>query len=228
MKDPCVLFYSQDFLTGTLLMNYEQRGKYITLLCIQQQNGGLTERDMLKVCGEKDEDIWAKFECRDGVFYNKRMEIEANRRKKFVDSRIKNIHKDTHMDSHMEIRNKKYEIGNKKEENRNDLLLKREAKFKSEVFEYLKRYPETMLTKFYDYWTEKNKSQTKMRFELEKVFEISKRLATWARKDNEFNKSISDEITYKELLTRFNKGETDIWEKYELSANKKWKLKIEK
>ena len=38
-KDPAVLFYTSDFLTGTILMNYEQKGKYITLLCIQHQHG---------------------------------------------------------------------------------------------------------------------------------------------------------------------------------------------
>jgi hypothetical protein len=61
-KDPTVLFYTQDFITGTLLMTYEQKGKYITLLCLQQQNGGLYECDMLQICGEKDEKIWTKFD----------------------------------------------------------------------------------------------------------------------------------------------------------------------
>ncbi|TRZ80528.1 DUF1376 domain-containing protein [bacterium] len=50
MKDPAVLFYTQDFITGTILMTDEQRGKYIMLLCLQHQNGKLTERDMLKIC----------------------------------------------------------------------------------------------------------------------------------------------------------------------------------
>ena len=31
-KDPAFLFYSSDFLTGTLLMSMEQKGKFITLL----------------------------------------------------------------------------------------------------------------------------------------------------------------------------------------------------
>jgi hypothetical protein len=34
-------------------MTYEQRGKYITLLCLQQQNGKLSEKDLMRVCGEK-------------------------------------------------------------------------------------------------------------------------------------------------------------------------------
>ena len=56
-----------------------------------------------------------------------------------------------------------------------------------------------MLDKFVNYWTEKNKSGTKMRYELEKTFEISKRLATWSARD--FNNKIvnTDDSEYKQL-----------------------------
>jgi len=63
----------------------------------------------------------------------------------------------------------------------------REIKFKSEVFEYLNQYPESLLNKFCNYWTEKNKSKTKMKFELEKTFEINRRLVTWASRDKDFS-----------------------------------------
>ena len=123
-KDPAVLFYTQDFLTGTMLMDDSQVGKYIRLLCLQQQNGGLTEKEMLRICGEYDEDIFKKFELVDGVYMNKRMLIETNRRRKYVESRQRNFKKvidmdndmDSDMDIHTEIRNKKYEISNKNKE----------------------------------------------------------------------------------------------------------------
>jgi hypothetical protein len=202
MKDPAVLFYTQDFLTGTFLMTNEQVGKYIKLLCLQQQNGGLNECDMLQICGEKDEKIWAKFDLIDGHYFNKRMTLETSKRKKFTESRLKNL---SHMDSHMEICNKKDEISNKKEE--------KENVFKSEVFEFLGKYPEAMLNKFCNYWTEKSKSG-KMRYEFEKTFEINRRLVTWASRDKDIVKTSPDAITYKELLYKFNQGETDVWEKY--------------
>jgi hypothetical protein len=47
-------------------------------------------------------------------------------------------------------------------------------------------YPDNMLRKFFDYWTEKNENGKKMRFEKEKVFDIKKRLATWASRDKEY------------------------------------------
>jgi hypothetical protein len=221
MKDPAVLFYTQDFLTGTLLMTYEQRGKYITLLCLQQQNGRLSEKDLMRVCGEKDEDLWIKFDRHDdGFYYNGRMLLETSKRKKYTESRLANL---SHMDSHMEI-------CNKKDENK-IRIKKKEIVFKSEVFEFLEKYPEAMLDKFCNYWTEKNPSKTKMRYELQKTFEISRRLFTWANNDKEFNKieKGAELISYKELVDRFNKGDNTMWEKYEQvipgDKNSMWKLK---
>jgi len=106
MKDPAVLFYTQDFLTGTMLMTPAQRGNYITLLCLQHQKGRLSERDMLKICGEFDEDIWEKFERdENGLFYNVRMENEGEKRRNYTNSRRKNLKKDSHMNAHMENEN---------------------------------------------------------------------------------------------------------------------------
>jgi hypothetical protein len=51
------------------------------------------------------------------------------------------------------------------------------------------KYTPEMLKKFYDYWTEVNRSGSKMRYELEKTWDTSKRLATWASRDNGFTKS---------------------------------------
>jgi hypothetical protein len=41
--------------------------------------------------------------------------------------------------------------------------------------------------KFYNYWTEKNKSGTKERWELEKTFDVDRRFATWQRNALQFN-----------------------------------------
>lgn len=62
---------------------------------------------------------------------------------------------------------------------------KREENFLSEVSQF-NQYPEKMLSDFCRYWTEKNKSRTKMRFETEKTFEINKRLTTWANRSKDY------------------------------------------
>jgi hypothetical protein len=97
-KDPAVLFYTSDFLSGTFTMTNEQVGKYIRLLCLQHQKGKLTEKDMLSICLAYDVDIWDKFKIEDGVFINERMYNEAVRRQKFSESRRNNA-KSTKNDS---------------------------------------------------------------------------------------------------------------------------------
>ena len=52
--------------------------------------------------------------------------------------------------------------------------------------ENLEKYGTQMLRDFFDYWTEPNRSGTKMRFELQQTFDINRRLARWAR--NNFNR----------------------------------------
>lgn len=49
--------------------------------------------------------------------------------------------------------------------------------------EFTAKYPPQLLQDFFSYWSEPNRSNTKMRFELQKTWDISRRLATWARND---------------------------------------------
>jgi hypothetical protein len=89
-KDPAVLFYTSDFLSGTFTMDNEQVGKYIRLLCLQHQKGKLSEKDMLSICKAYDNEIWDKFKVEDGLYYNDRMYNETIRRQKFSESRRNN------------------------------------------------------------------------------------------------------------------------------------------
>lgn len=91
MKDPAFLFYSSDFLSGTMLMTNEDVGKYIKLLCLQHQKGHLKEKEMLSICGNYNEDIFNKFKKdEEGNYYNARLEYEANKRKAYSESRRNN------------------------------------------------------------------------------------------------------------------------------------------
>lgn len=89
-KDPAVLFYTNDFLSGTFTMTDEQVGKYIRLLCIQHQKGYLTEKDMLNICKTYDEDVYSKFVKENSKYYNERMRSEADKRRKYSESRRNN------------------------------------------------------------------------------------------------------------------------------------------
>jgi uncharacterized protein YdaU (DUF1376 family) len=82
MKDPAFLFYSSDFLAGVQDLTMEERGQYITLLCLQHQKGRLTEKMIRLCCGNAAADVLAKFQQDDdGLFFNQRLEIEVGKRK---------------------------------------------------------------------------------------------------------------------------------------------------
>ncbi len=118
-KDPAVLFYTSDFLTGTMIMSDDQVGKYIRLLCLQHQHRRLTEKHMLHICKTYDADIWAKFEKDDDGYYNARMDEEAKKRASYTATRRNNASKkknkahdqpyvkahEKHMLNHMENEN---------------------------------------------------------------------------------------------------------------------------
>lgn len=70
--------------------------------------------------------------------------------------------------------------------------LKRKESFYQSLVPYVGKYPKDMIRAFFDYWSELNKSRTKMRYELEKTWELSKRLATWVNRERMPSKSITD------------------------------------
>ena len=62
----------------------------------------------------------------------------------------------------------------------------RSLAFKNSLIPFKQKYPVDLLKNFYGYWTEPNKSKTKMRFELEKTWSVERRLETWAKRDKDF------------------------------------------
>lgn len=67
---------------------------------------------------------------------------------------------------------------------------KREQNFKNEILKYQNEYSLQMLEKFFLYWSEPNKSRTKMRFEQQATWDLSRRLKRW--KSNNFDKDEKD------------------------------------
>lgn len=65
-----------------------------------------------------------------------------------------------------------------------DELKKRADKFYNVLVPYVETYGKEMIRQFYDYWTEPNKSRTKMRYELERTWDTKRRLNTWASREN--------------------------------------------
>ena len=65
-----------------------------------------------------------------------------------------------------------------------DELEKRAGVFYNSLVQYVETYGREMIRQFYNYWTEPNKSRTKMRYELERTWDTKRRLNTWASREN--------------------------------------------
>lgn len=66
-------------------------------------------------------------------------------------------------------------------------LNERKEDFYNSLIPYVTQYGKDMVRAFFDYWSEPNKSNSKMRFELERTWDLARRLGTWASRDNQFN-----------------------------------------
>lgn len=62
-------------------------------------------------------------------------------------------------------------------------LEKRCKTFYESLVPFVGTYGSKMVREFYDYWSEPNKSKTKMRFELQQTWEVKRRLVTWSNKE---------------------------------------------
>ncbi len=72
--------------------------------------------------------------------------------------------------------------------NKSNNIEERKLKFATTLEPYLDTYGKELLNAFYKYWTEPNKSNTKYRQELQKTWDLSRRLETWSKNDTNFNK----------------------------------------
>lgn len=78
------------------------------------------------------------------------------------------------------IREDKIREDKSKEDNIKNIK-ERENKFRLQSQNFKNQFSSEMIDCFCDYWTEPNKSNTKMKFELQKTFDIERRLKTWDR-----------------------------------------------
>lgn len=78
----------------------------------------------------------------------------------------------------------------------------RKQKFALTLKPYEGKYQRQMLVDFYKYWTEPNKSNSKFKQELEKTWDLERRLETWARNDKQFGSNNNDNQPLKLSLSK--------------------------
>lgn len=111
-KDPAFLFYPGDWNLGTMHLTLLEKGCYIELLVLQFAKGKFTEAQAKHMLNGSFDVAWPtlveKFDTDGTFFWNKRLALEKEKRKKFTDSRKSNgsVKKEAkHMPKHMEDAN---------------------------------------------------------------------------------------------------------------------------
>ena len=84
----------------------------------------------------------------------------------------------------------------------NNTISNRRDEFVSEVLSF--NYDESILNGFIDYWTEPNKSNTKMKYELNKTWSTKLRLNTWATNQKKWDKPKTNTKTMSKLDAQIN------------------------
>jgi len=225
-KDPAFLFYSQDFYTGVSTLNFEDRGKYISILCIMHQKGRLDEKTIWLLVGSVSVSLKSKFSIdENGFWYNSRLEMEVEKRRKYSESRRNNglqggrPPKKTEkaygyrMLNHMEDVNenenkeKKGGMGEKKEKAEKVKSPKKKSEFvppiESEVVEYFKSngYTEQSAHTAFRYYSEANWVDSKGSRVLNWK---QKMIAVWFKPENQQGGSEKKQFADKTIHPRFN------------------------
>jgi hypothetical protein len=204
-KDPAFLFYPNDWLGGTIGMSFEIQGAYLTLLILQFNKGEFTDQQAINVIGAgRWNDLSDKFEKNGNLFFNSRLKVESDKRKNYSESRRKNRKKETHDSSYDMTHDISYVKHMENEnENRDVILIKgideRKQDFITMVNHEIVVISESdmiALNDFIGYWTEHNPGGKKMRFEMQRVFDLRRRFGTWIKNNKNWNnekKSSSNE-----------------------------------
>ena len=126
-----------------------------------------------------------------GFIETKLQGIPATLHFKIFDDKITNFLK-TSCQKNTKLDLKKLETNNNKQiKNKKDIIT-REQEFTEKVF--MSNLSSEVCQDFVDYWTERNKSGTKMKFEMQKTFDIKRRLSRWVKNETKWNTTKTSKI----------------------------------
>jgi hypothetical protein len=87
-RNRAFLFYPADFLMGTMSLSYEDKGKYITILCYMHEKNKVKEEEIKALVGNMSQSLMEKFIVdKDGYMRNIRLESETSKRERYIQSR---------------------------------------------------------------------------------------------------------------------------------------------
>ena len=82
----------------------------------------------------------------------------------------------------------------KVKQSKEDKIINKTGKFKKQVLEFQSQYDLEMLEEFILYWSEPNKSGTKIKWEMEPTWDMGRRLSRWANSNYQVNRSPSEKF----------------------------------
>lgn len=203
-------FYPKDFISDpdVMMMTSSQRGIYRDLIDLAYMNDNkikynlvqlskycnATEteiNEVLSIKGIKDGDFWTIPSCNKRIAKaqtNRENGSKGGRPKKPKQNPTNNPTKTQTERQREREREKERELTTEGEPSTFKNLNDRKIEFGTLVKDFVGTYSDDMCKRFFNYWTESNVNGKKMRFEMEKVFDLKRRLATWAKNDKEWNK----------------------------------------
>jgi DNA-binding PadR family transcriptional regulator len=162
-------------------------------------NGVFADAELLKVF------VWCilKANTTPNVVYGRKVEVgefitgritaseELHLKPSTIYKRLQRLKAQGYIDISSTTKNSLITVVNYKSYQLNDKPKKRNLdtvsnKFLIEVSAFKELYSVEMLEAFVDYWTEPNKSKTRLRYELQKTFDIARRLKTWSKNESKF------------------------------------------
>lgn len=83
--------------------------------------------------------------------------------------------------------------------------LKRKESFYQSLVPFIDKYGKEMIRAFFNCWSELNKSGTKMRYEMQKTWEVNLRLATWAKNEKpQYNKADTGVVLHDNSQSKYD------------------------
>jgi len=205
---PYFQFEPSEWQNGDIQMaSNEAKIAFIEILCSYWQRlGSLPYAFALqRHCNGKENALRELIDC------NAIKEIEGQIVISFLDSQLKGL--ESKSQKARESANKRWNKGenanairthtkrnaNRIEENRiEEIKESKEAVFKKNLLTFKENYTLELLEKFFLYWTEKNPNGKKMKFEMQKTFDIERRLLTWSKNEKNFNGNSNGKMTTEE------------------------------
>jgi hypothetical protein len=125
-----------------------------------------------------------------GIIETKVVGIPAKQHFKIIENKLLSYLNTSCEESEKLVVKKTQTINKNNNNNNNNTISNRRNDFVFEVLSF--DYDESILNGFIDYWTEPNKSKSKMKYELQKTWETKRRLKTWANNQKKWDKPKSN------------------------------------